>query len=291
MTEKLTQHDEPDSGDLHERVFREGSKTYFNSSRFFPPETRRDVYALYGFVRVADNFVDAVPQRGDDFYAFVDRYHRALEGHVTGDAIIDRFVELSRRRSFSSEWAEAFLRSMEWDLSKRVYQSVDETLDYVYGSAEVVGLFMARILDLPAAAEEGAAALGRAMQFINFIRDIDEDNRLGRIYLPIGETTLPDLAEETARANPSGFRSFVEKQLERYRRWQSVAEESYRYLPRRFLVPIKTAGDMYNWTGRQIAADPFVVFQRKVKPAKGRIVARGILNALIAHPRRLRDAR
>jgi phytoene synthase len=265
---------------IHERVFREGSKTYFNSSRFFPPDTKQDVYALYGFVRVADNYVDAVPQQAEEFAAFKERYRRGAQGETTGDPIIDRYVELAERRGFDSAWTDAFLRSMEWDLSKKIYHTVEETLDYVYGSAEVVGLFMARILELPREAEEPAAMLGRAMQFINFIRDIDEDNRLGRIYLPIDETSLPDLREETARRNPDEFTRFLRRQLERYRGWQVQAEAGYSFLPRRFLVPIKTAGDMYNWTGAQIAADPFIVFQRKVKPERRRIVFRGLRNAL-----------
>ena len=273
-------HAQATTKDLHERVFREGSKTYFNSSRFFPPDTRQDVYVLYGFVRVADNFVDAVPQQADEFAAFKERYHRGVQGEQTGDPIIDSYVDLAGRRGFDPGWTDAFLRSMEWDLTKQIYHTVEETLDYVYGSAEVVGLFMARILGLPREAEESAAMLGRAMQFINFIRDIDEDNGLGRTYLPMDETSLPNLREETARRNPEEFTRFLRRQLERYRGWQAQAEAGYRYLPRRFLVPIKTAGDMYNWTGAQIAADPFVVFQRKVKPDRRRIVFRGLRNAV-----------
>ncbi len=272
------------NADLHTRVFREGSKTYFNSSRFFPPEVRRDVYVLYGFVRVADNFVDAVPQKKAAFYAFSERYSRGMAGETTGDPIVDSFVELADRKGFAPEWTDAFLRSMEWDLTKNTYHSLDETLDYVYGSAEVVGLFMARVLDLPPEADRSAAMLGRAMQFINFIRDIDEDNDLGRTYLPIDETALPDLTEATATKNPKEFCAFVHRQLERYRGWQKEAEAGYRFLPRRLLIPIKTAGDMYNWTGEEIAADPFVVFRRKVKPRRRRIVIRGVRNTFF--PRR-----
>lgn len=268
------------AGGIHARVFREGSKTYFNSSRFFPQDVREDVYILYGFVRVADNFVDAVPQRPEEFYAFKERYHRGMAGETTGDPIVDGFVDLARRKQFDPDWTEAFLRSMEWDLTKTTYRTIEETLDYVYGSAEVVGLFMVRLLDLPQEAEESAAMLGRAMQFINFIRDIDEDNRLGRTYLPLDETSLPDLQEETAMSNPEEFGAFLGRQLARYREWQSRAEAGYRFLPRRYLVPIKTAGDMYNWTGARIAADPFIVFRRKVKPRRRRIVLQGLRNTL-----------
>ena len=266
------------STELHREVFRSGSKTYFNSSIFFPAEVRDDVFLLYGFVRVADNFVDSVPQRSDEFAAFVERYRAARDGERTGDVIIDSFVELAERKGFEPEWTDAFLHSMELDLHKSVHRTLDETLEYVYGSAEVIGLYMSRIMGLSRAADHAAEMLGRSMQVINFIRDIDEDNRLGRIYLPIGESTLPDLAERTARSDPDEFRRFLSVQLERYRAWQSEAETGYAYIPHRYLVPIRTASDMYNWTAEQIQADPFVVYRRKVKPSRPRIFARIVRN-------------
>jgi phytoene synthase len=272
------------STQVHREVFKSGSKTYFNSSLFFPAEVRDDVFILYGFVRVADNFVDAVPQQPDEFHRFVDAYRAAREGTPSNDVIIDSFVDLCRRKSFEPSWTDAFLKSMELDLTKKVYRTVEETLEYVYGSAEVIGLYMARIMGLDPRADHAACMLGRAMQFINFIRDIDEDNGLGRIYLPIGESTLPDLLPETSRAYPDEFLRFVGSQLDRYRGWQDEAERGYAFIPRRYLVPIKTAGDMYNWTASVIALDPFVVYSRKVKPSRARIVGRILRNLVAAGP-------
>lgn len=258
---------------MHREVFKGGSKTYFNSSVFFPAEVRDDVFILYGFVRVADNYVDSIPQQPGEFTAFVERYRRAVSGESVDDLIIDSFVELAQRKGFEPEWTDAFLHSMALDLEKSVHATLAEMLEYVYGSAEVIGLYMSRIMGLPSEAYEAAMMLGRAMQVINFIRDIDEDNSLGRVYLPISESELPDLTEQTARTRPAEFTAFVRAQLERYREWQQAAEDGYRFIPKRYLIPIKTASDMYNWTARQIADDPFVVFTRKVKPSKARIVA------------------
>jgi phytoene synthase len=125
-----------------------------------------------------------------------------------------------------------------------------------------------------------ARLLGRAMQYINFIRDIAEDNTFGRTYLPISETSMETLSEKEARANPEEFRRFIGAQIERYLTWQAEAEAGYPFIPRRYRVPIKTAGDMYKWTGQVIAADPFVVFDRKVKPNRARIVFTGLFNTL-----------
>ena len=264
----------------HYRVFRGGSKTYFNSSLFFPKEVRADVFALYGFVRVADNFVDSVPQDAEGFNEFRDRYRRALAGTPAGDDIIDPFVELATRRGFAEKWTEGFLRSMEMDLTKRVYHRLEETLAYIYGSAEVIGLYMARILELPDAALDAAMMQGRAMQYINFIRDIAEDNRLGRTYLPLDLTSLPDLQEASVFSNPKEFSRFVRQEVERYEDWQAYAEDGYAFIPKRYLVPVKTASDMYNWTARSVAADPFVVFRRKVKPSRARILVSILENSV-----------
>lgn len=266
------------STELHRQVFKSGSKTYFNSSLFFPAHIRDDVFVLYGFVRVADDFVDSVPQQPDAFHRFVDAYRGALSGTSSGDVIVDSFVELAERKHFRAEWTDAFLHSMELDLTKQVHGTLEETLEYVYGSAEVIGLYMSRIMGLDPVADEAACLLGRSMQFINFIRDIAEDNELGRIYLPIAETSLPDLREPTTRSDPDEFVRFLTAQLSRYREWQAHAETGYAYIPRRYLVPIKTASDMYNWTAERIRADPFVVYERKVKPSRRRIMARVLAN-------------
>ena len=269
-----------DTAEVHYETFRHGSKTYFNSSRFFPEPIRSDVFLLYGFVRTADNYVDAVPQDRAGFEAFVQRYYEALEGVVQNDPIIDGFVELARRRDFEDRWTEAFLKSMRMDLDKAVHATLSESIEYMYGSAEVIGLYMSRLLGLENQAMHAARLLGRAMQYINFIRDIAEDNSFGRIYLPISETSLENLSEAEARAHPEEFRRFVLAQLDRYLEWQAEAEMGYHLIPKRYRVPIKTAGDMYKWTGQTIAANPFVVFDHKVKPNRARIVVTGLLNIL-----------
>jgi phytoene synthase len=265
---------------VHYQTFKSGSKTYFNSSLFFPRRVREEVFALYGFVRVADNFVDQVPQDPDGFYRFRETYERALGGQASGDPIIDAFVELAGRKSFDPSWTTAFLHSMELDLKKHNYDTLEETLEYIYGSAEVIGLYMARILELAPEADRPAERLGRSMQYINFIRDIDEDRGLGRRYLPLAGTPLTSLEPEHVRRHPEEFRAFLRHHLDYYKQWQREAEEGFKYIPRRSRIPIKTASDMYNWTAGTIEADPMVVFERKVKPSRGRIFRRILINAI-----------
>ena len=173
-------------------------------------------------------------------------------------------------------------------MSKNTYRTEEETLEYVYGSAEVIGLFMARIMGLPEESHAAARRLGRAMQYVNFIRDVAEDAAMGRRYLPlvrggerlleVGDDWLPD--EAWARAHPREWTDFLRGHLARYARWQAEGEAGYRFIPRRPRTAVRTAGDMYNWTAGRIAANPLAPFAGKVKPSRARIVLRALWNGL-----------
>lgn len=256
-------------------LFRKGSRTYFYSSVFFPKRVRAEVFILYGFVRKADNFVDAVPQDAEGFRHFRSLYEDSKKGRVTGDIVIDLFAHLMKKRRIKNEWVEAFLDSMEADISKHRYSTLDETEQYMYGSAEAVGLMMCALMGLPEKSHHYARLLGRAMQYINFIRDINEDIKLNRLYLPVEELNkfgLENLNEEHTSLKPEQFRKFMRRQIRQYCSWQKEAEKGFSYIPRLYLIPIKTAADMYYWTAKRIADDPFIVYKRKVKPSIVRIV-------------------
>jgi phytoene synthase len=264
-----------------QEIFRKGSRTYFSSSRFFPRPIREDVSLLYGFVRTADNFVDVTPQKSQAFYAFWDKYHQSLHKKPVNNSVIDGFTDLMRRKKFQPDWAEAFLRSMEMDLKKKNYASLEDTLTYIHGSAEVIGLMMAAIMELDAASHRHAALLGRAMQFINFIRDITEDQELGRNYFPqqdMEQFQLHTLALQDVLNNQNGFDAFIHFQIKRYRDWQREAEQGFCFIPDRCLIPIKTASDMYKWTAGKIEKNPLMVYKEKVKPSKARIWRKAFFN-------------
>jgi len=264
-------------------IFKKGSKTYFYSTIFFPKTVRRDVFILYSFLRKADDYVDSIPQDAEGFYHFKERYLKAKKGAVTGDVVVDSFVQLAKRKNFKKQWIDAFLNSMEMDIHKSSYQNMEELLNYLYGSSEVVGLFMASIMDLNHDSFHGARHLGRAMQYINFIRDISEDLQLGRIYFPqedLDEFDIKSLDESYTRLKPENFKGFIRKQLDIYLTWQKEAEKGFFYIPSRYLIPIKTASDMYQWTAEQIEKDPFLVYKRKVKPSIPKIVSNIFSNSV-----------
>lgn len=264
-------------------IFKKGSKTYFYSTVFFPKVVKRDVFTLYSFLRKADDYVDAIPQDAESFYAFKDRYADAKKGSISGDVVIDSFRELTIRKNFDEGWINAFLDSMEMDIYKSTYKNMEELKNYLFGSSEVVGLFMAKIMDLEKESYDGARNLGRSMQYINFIRDISEDIDLGRVYFPqedLEEFQLENLEENVTKSNPENFKAFIRKQLQTYQSWQTEAEKAFPYITYRCLIPIKTASDMYNWTATQIEKDPFIVYKKKVKPSTPKIVLNVFTNSV-----------
>lgn len=243
------------------------------------------MFRLYAFLRKADDFVDRVPQDAEGFYRFRTEYERAVNGYETSDIVVKEFVALSREKGFDPSWAEAFLDAMEADLYKRVYNTLEELLVYMYGSAEVVGLYMAKIMGLKEESFIYARHLGRAMQYINFIRDIQEDLALGRQYLPLNELKqygIQSLDPVEVYIKRKQFSQFIREQIRRYFEWQRFAEEGYKYIPYRYLIPIKTAADMYKLTAKIIYRNPWIVYRRKVKPQKARIVYAAYANFVYA---------
>jgi len=280
---------------VEQRIFKQGSTTYYFSSKFFPEPIKSDVFKLYSFVRVADDYVDEQPAQPQKLRALERAWRQAWADPAFNTTIKSRdsidkrvvknMVDVARRYDFDVQWIDDFFVSMKADIQPHPYETIEETLIYIHGSAEVIGLMMARIMGLPEAAMEAAAMQGRAMQFINFIRDITEDNALGRTYIPQEDLQLfglRDLSAESAKAHPKAFRALIRFELKRYKRWQNEARRGFRYIPRRYRIPLRTAVDMYNWTGRHITHDPLVVFKRKVKPTKEHVIARALLRMMYA---------
>ncbi len=262
-------------------IFKNGSRTYYNSTAFFNAQEKKDVTVFYAFVRVVDDFIDAIPQNTEAYYLFKSEFHSAIKGGESQNQIVAHFLELLERKAISVEYVDAFFASMEMDIEAKKYASIVDVEKYMYGSAEVIGLIMSQILGIDSAAHRFARDLGKAMQYINFIRDISEDVHRGRLYFPeddMKEFSLKDISYETASRNPENFKKFIHRQINRCRTWQKSAEKGYGYISSKNSVPIKTAADMYTWTANQIEKDPFIVYKKKVKPSRFNIYTTGILN-------------
>ena len=170
-------------------------KTYYLATLLLPAHKRPYVHALYGFARYADEIVDDLDStlsNAEKARWLEDWGTRFLKGeHADEDEVLPAIHDTIARWQLPKEHFEAFLDSMRMDLEVTQYQSFDDLMTYVYGSAAVIGLQMVPVLEpLPGlhdVAATYARDLGVAFQLANFIRDVGEDLRRGRIYLPMDD--------------------------------------------------------------------------------------------------------
>jgi phytoene synthase len=176
------------------QIAAEHGRTYFLATRLLAPDQRPAVHALYGFARHADDILDeldpalGVSERADRLQRLSDRLF--ADGDRTDEPVLVAVHDTVRRYGIATELFEDFLTSMRMDLTVTDYPDRAALNRYMRGSAEVIGLQMLPILGTVGAADEAAphaAALGRAFQLTNFLRDVDEDLRRNRIYLPADE--------------------------------------------------------------------------------------------------------
>jgi phytoene synthase len=173
-------------------------KTFFLATRLLAPAQRPAVHALYGFARRADDILDTFDEtrgaavRNEQLQQLSTQLFNELVQHQPGgdDPTLTAVVHTARRYGISWQLFDDFLTSMRMDLTVTDYLDRKALERYMYGSAEVIGLQMLPILGTVGPREDAAphaAALGKAFQLTNFLRDVDEDLRRGRIYLPADE--------------------------------------------------------------------------------------------------------
>lgn len=181
------------------------STSFGTSSFLFSPSLRRHIYAIYGLVRVADEIVDTY--QGDDAGILLDRLeldtYAAIQRGYDTNPLIHAFAETARRYKIDSELIAPFFKSMRIDLAPATYSELLYS-EYIYGSAEVVGLMCLRVFCIDNNEQynqlkTGASALGAAYQKVNFLRDMAYDyEKLGRVYFP--NVTFEPFTEEDKQA-------------------------------------------------------------------------------------------
>lgn len=188
----------------------EHGRTFFLATRLLAPDQRPAVHALYGFARRADDILDDLDSTLDvaDRENRLERLRAQLFGRlVNGDAVGDdpalsAVAHCSRAYHIGWDLFDDFLTSMRMDLTVTDYPDRPALEHYMYGSAEVIGLQMLPVLGTVGPREEAApyaAALGKAFQLTNFIRDVDEDLDRGRVYLPADELATHGVDREVLR--------------------------------------------------------------------------------------------
>lgn len=259
-----------------ESIIKNKSSNFYISSLLFPKDVRQKTFILYGFVRVIDDLIDRKRPKVNEYKKMKTAFYDAYKGNSSNNTLIDDFAKLSKE--YEKNWIDAFFDSIEMDIEEKKYATIKDLKKYLYGIAEVIGLMMSVHMKLPSESYHSARMLGRSMQFGNMIRDIAEDEELGRRYIP--RSLLKKHNIKNISKNEAGMKPLILEMIEHYQLWQSEAEKGFSYIPKRYIIPIKTASDNYKWTMRIIKKNPLVVFDKKVKPSKYRIILHILLNIL-----------
>lgn len=254
-------------------------KTYYLATLLLPAKKRPYVHALYGFARFADEIVD-------DLASTLTPEEKALQLKNWGASVIAdlrkgessdligmALADTVKKFDIPLGYFEAFMKSMEMDLTVTRYQTYDDLMEYVYGSAVVIGLEMLPILGYKdERAIEAATALGTAFQLANFIRDIGEDIDRGRIYMPLDDLAKFGVSEEMLlmrRMTPE-ITEAIKYQIERVRALQVRAEAGIMYLDPISRPCIRAASELYCGIVDEVEANNYDVFSHRATTGAAR---------------------
>ncbi|ORB84130.1 phytoene synthase [Mycobacterium kansasii] len=297
---------ELDAADIHDSRLREAyrrcrrinaahGRTFFLATRLLAPDQRPPVHALYGFARYADDILDAVdPGLGMDVRA--QRLQELSDRFFAGAAQPDHPVltavrHTARRYDIDTELFEDFLTSMRMDLTVTDYPNRDALNGYMRGSAEAIGLQVLPILGTVVPVAEAApyaAALGRAFQLTNFIRDVDEDLARDRVYLPADELAADGVDRDLLmwchrnRCTDNRVRNALAAQHAITRKTYRFAAAGIALLAPRSRPCVATALTLYSEILDCIEDDDFEVFSHRATVGQARrlrVAGAGLIQA------------
>jgi len=239
--------------------------TYYWSTLVLPKAKRPHVFALYGFCRYADDIVDdlgpvPVAERAAALASFGERFFADLARGESDDPVLKAVVNTVRELRIDPECFRRFLRSMTMDLTVERYETWDDLLDYMDGSAAVIGEMMLPVLEPTAsAAIAHARDLGNAFQLTNFVRDINEDLDRGRVYIPQEDVRRFGVDLAARRCTPE-FVQLMQFEIARCRELYASADIGLSMLPKQSARSIGAARVLYGRILDKIEARQYDVF-------------------------------
>lgn len=292
------------------RLNAEHGRTFFLATRLLAPEQRPAVHALYGFARRADDILDdfdpslTATERADRLQHLATQlFSRMVSDRPAADdddPALSAVVDSARKYDIPWELFDDFLNSMRMDLTVTDYANRAALDRYMHGSAEVIGLQLLPVLGTVGAREEAApyaAALGKAFQLTNFLRDVDEDLQRGRVYLPADELAAHHVDRDVLswchdhRRTDARVRRALVEQHATTRRTYEYAQQGIALLAPRSRPCISAALTLYSQILDRIEDLDFAIFSQRATVGNGRrvrVAAAGLLRAWRA---RLRENR
>ena len=249
-------------------IVRFHSKTFYLSSLFLEPLKRRAVWAVYAFCRTADDIVDRDSPAADKLAAIESWEDQLVASYAgrAGDPIFVAFADAAQRFRIPIEPALDLLRGARMDVTVRRYETYAELREYCYLVASTVGLLVMPVLGTLSADALGyGVALGRAMQMTNILRDVGEDARMDRIYLPAEDLRRFGCSEsnilEAVIDEP--FADLMRFQIARVRAMYAEAEPGIALLASESRFTVRLASSLYRRILERIEANEFDVFTRR----------------------------
>lgn len=257
-------------------------KTYYLATLLLPKAKRPHVHALYGFARYADEIVDDLqstltPQeKSDALRRWSDQMLQDISNGRSSDHVGRALVDTVQRFEIPIAYFEAFLHSMAMDLTVTEYQSYEDLMEYVYGSAAVIGLQMVHVLGTLEGKKDAALPLaeklGISFQLANFIRDVGEDLERGRVYLPLAELQNFGVSRKMleARQITPQIIEALKFQIARVRELQKQADEGILMLSADSRPCIKAASELYCGIVDEVEKIDYDVFNKRAKTSNWR---------------------
>lgn len=252
-------------------------KTYYLATLLLPKEKRPHVHALYGFARYADEIVDDLSstlsqqEKSDALRRWSDQLLNDISNGRSQDHIGRALVDTVQRFNIPIAYFEAFLHSMAMDLTVTSYETYEELMEYVYGSAAVIGLQMVHVLGTIEGKKKDALIpaekLGIAFQLANFIRDVGEDLERGRVYLPIKELKSHGVTREMLekRVLTPQLIEALKYQIAHVRRLQAEANAGIDLLSPDAQPCIRAASELYCGIVDEVERIDYNVFEKRAK--------------------------
>jgi len=252
-------------------------KTYYLATLLLPKAKRPHVHALYGFARYADEIVDDLSstlsptEKSDVLRRWSDQLLQDIANGRSHDHIGRALVDTVQRFNIPISYFEAFLHSMAMDLTVTSYEKYEDLMEYVYGSAAVIGLQMVHVLgtvkDKKSDALIPAEKLGIAFQLANFIRDVGEDLERGRVYLPLQELKQYGVSREMLekRVLTPQIIEALKFQIARVKTLQQEANAGIELLSPDSRPCIRAASELYCGIVDEVEKIDYNVFEKRAK--------------------------
>jgi 15-cis-phytoene synthase len=266
-------------------VLKTYSTSFFIVTRFLPPHKRSMVEAIYAAVRYPDEIVDSFPLTQSERRVLLDQWSNGYEESLKCRSVTESlhqglpcfvagFAEVVRRTGIPHEHYRAFLEAMRLDIEPRDFTSLDDLIEsYIYGSAIVVGYFLTWVYGSPTVADfpralQSARDLGIALQLTNFLRDIAEDQRRGRVYLPLDMLQAEGIArlDATDQAQHPGLNRLLARLTALTEDYYARSLASLDAFNPDSRVAIRACIDVYRQLNDQIAANPQGILHRESVP-------------------------